>query len=402
MTSTYIPLSNLPEDKQQNHPQFLSRTPSTFRNTLRYIRGSWTWYWTSHLLGLLWLAPIITLLVLNFENKIIGPSAWCPFGKCYDNAFDEPLPTGIKSQDELDLRDRNLLGALQFVAKAKELWFAFIATSLVFDVVMRLAKSSQGLPIGFLLTHLQFSDLSNLVNPLLWTSAQAPSSARTRSKRIRLYLFVAFAVFLTILTNLMGPSTAALLIPALQWVRVVSKNEEQFQAISSGQPPSGDDVFPGACTAANLSASQFACTAPVHAPNLDSIAAFIDSGYNDFLNPGAILIPPIQEDSVTFAFNLSNQAGIVWAPNRQVLRNISTDFIQFINTVTGKNATLGPGVGSNIAPSDEQLPVLNRSLSTSIQREGPSIGISPISTFGSGNLLEISMSAPLETRQCAA
>ena len=394
-TAQLLPQDDFSAIKYRKRPPFLSRTTSPLANTLKYIHRSWTWYLTSHILSLLWLAPIVAVLVLNFESHIIGASAWCPLGKCYDDSFLDAAPIGVSSQNELDRRDHNLLGTLQFVAKAIEVWFTFIATSLILDAIMLLAKSSSGIPLGFLLTHLQFSDVRNLANPLLWTSARISGTQSKRIRRIPFYFFVALAIFLTILTNLMGPSFAALLIPALQWVQIFNQPQQHFQVISSGQPPSGDDVFPGTCISANLSASQYACTSPDFAPSLDSIAAFVDSSYQDVFSPEEIVIPLLKENIVSFEFNISLQSLIVWSPNRQVLRNISIDYAYFANTISGNtNYTVGNETGNNMSPPKDKLAALNRSLSTSVQRQGPSLGLASSSSCGVGNLLEITDISP--------
>ncbi|KAL9064466.1 MAG: hypothetical protein Q9157_007824 [Trypethelium eluteriae] len=375
--------------KVTQRPQLLSRTSSRVASVLEYVHRSWTWYLTSHILSFLWLAPIVALLALNFSHYIIGASAFCPAGHCESNVLGSLFPDGVKSQAELDKRDHNLLGALQFVSKAIEVWFTFIATSLVFDVVMILARSPRGLPLGFLLTHLQFSDLRNVANPLLWTSARTPGMEHKRGQNMVFRVFVALAIFLTILTNLMGPSIAALLLPALQSVPIFNQAQQQYQAISSDKPPSGDEVFLGSCGSADLSASQYSCTASAYGPSLDSIAAFVDSSWQEALASGVIEIPLIQEDAVTFQFNVSARSDIIWTPSRQVLRNISTDLDFVYSTIEGTNVSLGTDFNSTALMPDYQLSVLNRSLSTMIQRRGPSLGLASSIGCGAGELLEI-------------
>lgn len=98
---------------------------------------SWSWHIFSLLLSLLWLGPIITLLVLNFRNHVIGASIWCPFGKCFSDAFgDDAIATAVR----LDKWDHDLLASLQFAAQAFEIWFLVIATALLYDVGMIFAR----------------------------------------------------------------------------------------------------------------------------------------------------------------------------------------------------------------------------------------------------------------------
>lgn len=67
----------------------------------------------------------------------------------------------------LDEQDHNVEAGLQYVAQALEIWFFSIATSLLYDVGILFARSSQGLPVGYMLTHSGFDKTKNLFNPLL-------------------------------------------------------------------------------------------------------------------------------------------------------------------------------------------------------------------------------------------
>jgi hypothetical protein len=87
---------------------------------LAYPR-SWKATWAIQIACLLWAAPVVTLLVLNFKGHIVGASAFCPKGKCEVGWFN------LRSiaEDNLyrfDRHDHNLLGVLQLVAKALEIW----------------------------------------------------------------------------------------------------------------------------------------------------------------------------------------------------------------------------------------------------------------------------------------
>ena len=98
---------------------------------------SYPWHFFFQSLSLLWLGPIITLLVLNFRNHVIGASIWCPFGKCFSDAFgDDAIATAVR----LDKWDHDMLASLQFVAQAFEIWFLMIATALLYDVGMIFAR----------------------------------------------------------------------------------------------------------------------------------------------------------------------------------------------------------------------------------------------------------------------
>ena len=234
--------------------------------------------------------------------------------------------------------------------------------------------SPGGLPVGYLLTYLEFSDVKNLVNPLLWTSALPPkhttSAARRRRGVTKLFLFALLAAFLTILTNLMGAATAVLLIPSLQWVETERVPQQVFDRIASAQPPQGDSVFAGSCTNAQLSAGNFSCTSAIYGPSLDEWAATALSSTTQFTQPyGAAILGTSQESAVQFALNGSTDLEIIWMANRQVLRELSRDYLDAIGVTHNYLRAIGD---TDEGPGD---PRFNRSLQTILQRTGPSIGV---------------------------
>lgn len=100
----------------------------------------------SLLVGILWLAPMITLLYFNLSKYIIGAAAWCPGKSCHVISYNigsNDTTTALVGRH--DQENKNLLGALQFAAKALEVWFAYIATSLVYCTACALAKQRGGL-----------------------------------------------------------------------------------------------------------------------------------------------------------------------------------------------------------------------------------------------------------------
>ena len=234
--------------------------------------------------------------------------------------------------------------------------------------------SPGGLPVGYLLTYLEFSDVKNLVNPLLWTSALPPKkdtpAARKHRGVTKLFLFALLAAFLTILTNLMGAATAVLLIPSLQWVETERIPQQVFDGIASAQPPQGDSVFAGSCTNAQLSAGNFSCTSAIYGPSLDEWAATALSSTTQFTQPyGAAILGTSQESAVQFALNGSSDLEIIWVANRQVLRELSRDYLNAIGVTHNYLRAIGD---TNDGPGD---PRFNRSLQTILQRTGPSIGV---------------------------
>ena len=183
----------------------------------------WLWHVISHVLSLLWLVPAIILLYLNLSKTIIGNTLWCPSHDCVilgnaQHSAEQAL--------KYDRRDHDVNGALLFVQKAVEVWFTAVATLLVYDIAMMFARREGGLPVGYLLAHLEFTDLMNLFNPLVWKSAfsqtrNVGSTSDENAHKSRVVTFTMFAFLitnLTIIANLMGPAGGVLVLPTIQCV----------------------------------------------------------------------------------------------------------------------------------------------------------------------------------------
>lgn len=335
-------------------------------------RRTLTWAIMSQIISLLWLAPILALLILNYRKYIIGASIWCPGGQCSAELFS---PRAIAKAAQLDMQDHNVIGALQFVSKALEVWFVFIATSLVYDMAMVLAKKGGGLPIAFLLTHLEFADIRYLVNPLLWTSPIPHPSTPPRARSLvtgKLYLFVLLAASLTVLTNLMGPAAAVLAIPTLQWIETPRIREVMFNGTNADYSPGGE-LTAANCTEAQLENGNYSCTEALLGPSLDSYAQYTRAASKQWELPFSTnLIPISQEGSTQFTVNISDGSDLIWSPSRYALRDLSID----IDIVA--NAFLGNPAEEGLEPPQN----FNNSLSTILQRESISFGISTRCYFG--------------------
>lgn len=341
-------------------------------------RKSWPWHLLSHVISLLWLAPIATLLVLNYKNHVIGASAWCPLGHCSADVLGEDA---IQKAKKLDKNDHNTLGALQFVAKALEVWFMLIATSLVYDISMVFAKKGGGLPVGYFLTHLEFGDIRNLFNPLLWTSPiPHPNGYQPRRVRtFKLYLFAVLVAFLTILTNLMGPATAVLVLPTLQWLDTPHTLEQRFNQTGAASPPgfSGSIDLPG-CDADALSTHNYSCTLDVFGKTLDEWAtSTVATVKQAELSSGISYLSVSQERAVQFFLNTSS-VDTIWVPNRQSLASLSERYIQFYNISLG------------LEQDSSSYKGYNNSLQTILNLQGPALGLQSKCYQGNVSKIEIS------------
>lgn len=269
-------------------------------------------------------------------------------------------------------------GALQFVAKALEVWFMFIATSLIFDIGMMFAKYGQGLPVGYMLAHLEFGDIRYLINPLLWTSP-IPHRKAPREKNLRvvkLYLFAIATAILTILANLMGPAAAVLVLPTLQWVETKHVMDQTFNGTASADYPRGDFLFPG-CSDAQLLAGNYSCTLDTYGPQLDALASFQQSSSKQFNNnSGVVILPSSQEAALQMTLNLT-QGEAIWVPTRRVLRQLSYEFVKTRGLLTTAD------------PPEYPDKAFNNSLQTLLQRQGPAIGVLAYCYNGTAQVVQI-------------
>lgn len=333
---------------------------------------SWAWAIISQIIGLLWLAPIITLLVLNYTKYVIGASIWCPMRKCSADFLSGLASQAISKAQQLDGKDHDVMGALQFVSKALEVWFMFISTSLVYDVAMLFAKRGGGLPVGFLLTHLEFGDIRYIFNPLLWTSPipYPNCSPRAYSTAAKLYLFVALAASLTILTNLMGPATAVLAIPTLQWVDTTHRPAVIFNQSMVRTGPLYGDVLPN-CNDEEIKNFSFSCTMKAFGSGMDYYAKSLEimAEERKMSYDGSTLPILSQEGLLQYRLNSSEDGNITWVPNRQVLRDFSDDVMALRSSVLNVRDKHSSNVDDD--PDGWRY---NNSLQTILQREGLSFG----------------------------
>lgn len=341
---------------------------------LKWLRKSWAFY-LSQLLCILWLAPIALLLWLNFSQQVIGPSAWCPNkAACSSHAWD--IDAFVRAQ-ELDKQDRNLLGALQVVAKGLEIWFGGIAAALVYDLTMILGRMKGGLPIGFIFTHLKFVDVLNLLNPQLWNSASGSrGTIRTQGKHTAmLFVFAIFVSFLTCLANLMGPAVAILVLPTLSWVETPRVPTQVFHNLPLESAPQGDGALDG-CDASALDAGNFSCTLDRYGTDLDDFAVSALHGREtNMFDSGKS-----KESAVLMMVNWTNAGEELWVPNRQVLSLMTSDMLQYV---------LPDEYGRPPTP-------VNDSLSLKMNREGPSVGI--LQGYLAGNVSVTNVTAEKQIR----
>lgn len=210
-----------------------------------------------------WLACIIALLVLNFKGYVAGASIGCGVRTCNDNPGSSSYQ---QNSERLQREDHDILGALQLVAKALEVWFIFLAGALMWDMAMLLARRGDGLPLRYLVLPAEYSEFLSFTSRTMWTSpsplrsepattepdadadidlkatrpvqpkpeheqykspnisTQPKARAARPTRRRTIYMLVGFAAVLSMVCNLMGPATAVLLLPTLAWRNVTIPN----------------------------------------------------------------------------------------------------------------------------------------------------------------------------------
>lgn len=360
-------------------------------------------------LSLLWLAPIITLLYFNFSGRVIGASLWCPSHNCLFNPF---ATDSFALANKYNHEAHNLLGVLQLVAKALEVWFVFVSSGLVYLAANWLASRPSGLPLTYYASHVEFSDLRILLDPEFWGAARAidrrNGERSSRRSSWLLYVFVLFIASICVLTNLMGPAVAVLILPSIRQLQTPTVPEKVFDRMESDSPPAGDSTIPY-CKGEDLKQTNYNCTWYSYGNSLDAWVAsgrafdnqipYVVSRWPNGTNPASnlfdssqALFAVSQEWAVSFAFNASSDDNVFWAPNRQMLRNLTADLENFFEATKGiqddfspeallknqdpiLNALIGDDdKGFMPAPPDHTFGQLNDSLQTVLQRNGPIIG----------------------------
>ncbi|KAI7225401.1 hypothetical protein KC330_g9131, partial [Hortaea werneckii] len=352
-------------------------------------------------LCLLWTVPIMALLVLNFKRHIIGASAWCPNDDCWVQGFSVNTSTTVSRITKFDRQDHNLLGALQFVAKALEIWFELIATALVYLVTMLLASKKDGLPIGYLTRPNDFADATGLFDRLLWTSLpmRRHNEPYRRWSRIRIWAFIIMTIFLCALCNLMGPAAAVLVIPSLQWIETEHVGTGTFSHLNSANPPSTsslaptaiNDTFPS-CDESDFAAYNYTCASYDWAEKLDAWVSSIVASAAEYSYRAITW-----QDVLSFTVNTTssrskirgetvlNNDPITWVPNRNLIKAFYKDativaYISqgFSNTEIAATSRESDIVAVEVTDEEyETYRLYNKSLELELQRSGPILGTYP-------------------------
>jgi hypothetical protein len=366
-------------------PTITTTTTPTATSTTRLQLGAIIRKILFPALHLAWLAPVITLLVLNLQNYIVGSSFGCLNHNCLINPFASNV-TQVTSH--LAYIDRNVLGSLQLVAKALEIWFLLIAGGLVYDLLMLLARRGNGLPLGYLLAHKEFSDASSF-GMSFWTApipeknnisgGDRGNDSKPTTSKFTLYAFAILVTLLCVIANLMGPSTAVLLLPTLERVQILNQNPSVFLALEAGDPPSSIQNFQ---SYGPLNVSCYDCN--------NKFYQILDSMVADAFIGNSITV---QTDSgVEYSLNTTNYtANLIWAPSRQTLIDLSFDALQY-NYVNEDDSLTDAQTFFN-ETSEVLTPSLFKtyrsSIDVQVQRDGPVIGFLSQCMIGNTSVIPI-------------
>lgn len=318
------------------------------------------------------------------------------------SVYSAPIPATPLTSDQLfsqdageraarfDKNDHNVVGSLQLVAKALEAWFVFVAASLLYIVTMSIASQKEGLPIGYLTKPMGSATTVTLTSWLPWANgamARGKKNADGTRYQQKLLGLVLLSIVLFVLCSLMGPATAVLVIPSLQWIQTEKYGQRQLQHVNSDLPPLNDTNSwffrwtKDYCSVEEYASGKFLCTLTPFGRSLDALAqGWISSNGRV---PG--LAP---QDDLSFRLNATyagsgdtrkrpEEGTVWWAPSRQIVSNLSTDY-QNLRYISGGDNK------ANVEAMNQQYGLLpdpyetytdyNRSLELEIRRNGPVIG----------------------------
>lgn len=183
-----------------------------------------------------------------------------------------------------------------------------------------------------------------------------------------------------IIANLMGPSTAVLMIPTLQDRETPKIAVEQFDRLLSERPPAGPNAIPG-CTATELSRTNYSCSLIHHGSDLNALITSDTMESNKWDDDLALAEKAnvtgkewklggsevAVEGILPFKFNASSESYGPWALSRQTLRSLSQDLNGLASVLVGDAVT-------NRTYTERYQPY-NNSYSITLQRQGPVISV---------------------------
>jgi hypothetical protein len=108
-------------------------------------------------------------------------------------------------------------------------------------LVMRHAEHPHGLPVQHTALPVDFTHPMRYLNTALWMGHGHELQKGSRERRLartRLFVLTTLALVLCAICNLMGPATAVLVLPSLQWMPVPAYGSAWLTGMNSLAPPS--------------------------------------------------------------------------------------------------------------------------------------------------------------------
>jgi hypothetical protein len=302
--------------------------------------------WLSLCFGIGWLVLAVLVLGINLNGQIVGPSIACLHsGQKCRMKLNTPFQTRVQQAESFAQADRNALVGFQLTAKIFDAWFSLMAASFVWSFIESLAghDSSRSLPIGYIHAHTECSDL-RILSKLFWDTrregrelqnsiGKLPEARnmwelrdwRSRwrwSRRVWLYTLAALLGFICILCNLMGPATAVLVIPSLQWVNINQVQKVWMGPMLSDQGPQYSTRIPG-CSQASLQAEKYSCTDLIHSAAMAYVVASATERKRDRRERRVLM----EYGPTAFTIDLSTPT--LWITAQQILHGFSADLDDF-------------------------------------------------------------------------
>ncbi|KAI0147147.1 hypothetical protein GGR57DRAFT_261821 [Xylariaceae sp. FL1272] len=138
---------------------------------------------------------------------------------------------------------------LQFPAKVHEILIVGSLSAMVLHVFRRMLLSSDGIPLGLMVGAFQIGSAEYIMSKTYWKPL-GHSLRNVRNGRTKAFFVALFLGFAIIYSFLVGPASAAVLLPNLGWWRM--KNPFRGQMLQSYVGRDTAELYPTALSAADI------------------------------------------------------------------------------------------------------------------------------------------------------
>jgi hypothetical protein len=276
--------------------------------------------------GLDWLAIVVTLVVFNGRGRLIASSFGCLFQACYFDLWKDNN-NGIITTDQefaygeprrLASIDQNVLNALQLVAKLLEIWFFFIAGTLIYNLSMACARHHDGLPLQYLDLHTKSMGSVEFLSSSFWQPFHG--SSRGKGYSCKLYALLVLVAVLCFVSAVLGPAIAILLLPVRETAIISQLPSRRFIQLNSEHPPN-ITIPPHPISGRYVG----------HQPTTFFQRKDIDHLAEDFARDTRHIHPSAREDYIRTDIRVHDwlMHGNIWIPCRRVLDQLLAQFYRY-------------------------------------------------------------------------